>query len=346
MDLSLNLIMKLPDVLKKRLLKGNDIELDNRTMHPGQQIILYILEKRRITKDIYSLDPQTIRDYYNKTAGRLQKRPPRIKHKDHQISVDDGSIRVREYFPKKSTDHQGQTLLYFHGGGFSIGSLRTHDPLCKHLVSLLGWRVFSVEYRLAPEHRFPIPLEDCDKAMDWLVDNADSLGVDTQKIAIGGDSAGANLSTCLCIKRLEESKLIPERQYLLYPGIDSKGDHKSMKTFTDGDGYFLLTKDLLQWFHDNYMTEEDHANPYVAPMQYKKPELLPPAVVITAGFDPLRDEGLAYYEFLKNAGVKVFYKEYEDLIHGFANFTIEPKCYEAVVESAEELKKLVDSSNG
>ena len=346
MDLSLNLIMKLPDVLKKRLLKGNDIELDNRTMHPGQQIILYILEKRRITKDIYSLDPQTIRDYYNKTAGRLQKRPPRIKHKDHQISVDDGSIRVREYFPKKSTDHQGQTLLYFHGGGFSIGSLRTHDPLCKHLVSLLGWRVFSVEYRLAPEHRFPIPLEDCDKAMDWLVDNAESLGVDPQKIAIGGDSAGANLSTCLCIKRLEESKLIPERQYLLYPGIDSKGDHKSMKTFTDGDGYFLLTKDLLQWFHDNYMTEEDHANPYVAPMQYKKPELLPPAVVITAGFDPLRDEGLAYYEFLKNAGVKVFYKEYEDLIHGFANFTIEPKCYEAVVESAEELKKLVDSSNG
>ena len=344
MDLSLNLIMMLPDALKRRLLKGNDIAVDNRTMHPGQQIILYILEKRRITKDIYSLDPQTIRDYYNKTADRLQKRPPRIKLKDHQIDVDDGSIRVREYFPKESIDHQGQTLLYFHGGGFSIGSLRTHDSLCKHLVDLLGWRVFSVEYRLAPEYRFPIPLEDCDKAMDWLVENAESLDVDPQKITVGGDSAGANLSTCLCIKRLEESKQMPDRQYLLYPGVDSKGDYESIRTFTDR--YFLLPKDLLQWFHDNYMSEKDHTNPYVAPMNYKTPELLPPAVVITAGFDPLRDEGLAYYEFLKKAGVKVYYKEYEDLIHGFANFTIEPRCYEAVVESAEELKKIIEPSNG
>ena len=338
MDLRLSLIMKLPDGLKKRLLRGHDIARDNRTMHPGQQIILYVLEKRRITKDIYSLDPQTIRDFYDKTADRLQKRVPWIKHKDHEIDVNSGSIKVREYFPKKSANHQGQTLLYFHGGGFSIGSLRTHDTLCKHLVRLLGWRVFSVDYRLAPEYQFPIPLEDCDKAMDWLVENAENLDVNPQKIAVGGDSAGGNLSACLCIKRLEESKQTPERQYLLYPGIDSNGDYESIKTFTDG--YFLLTKDLLEWFRDNYLIEEDYTNPYVAPMQYKTPELLPPAVIITAGFDPLRDEGLAYYEFLKKAGVKVFYKEYEDLIHGFANFTIEPRCLEAVVESAEELKKI------
>jgi len=110
--------MRMPDAFKKRLLKGNDIVRDNRTMHPGQQIILYILEKRRITKDIYSLDPQTIRDYYNKTANRLQKRPPRMKHKDHEIDVDNGSIRVREYFPKKSADHQSRALIFFLGGGF------------------------------------------------------------------------------------------------------------------------------------------------------------------------------------------------------------------------------------
>jgi acetyl esterase len=174
--------------------------------------------------------------------------------------------------------------------------------------------------------------------MDWLIENADNLGVDPEKIAIGGDSAGGNLATCLCIKRLEESKQTPERQLLLYPGIDTKGDHKSLKTFTDG--YFLLTQELLDWFGNNYLTEDDYQNIYASPMQYQHPEKLPPAVVITAGFDPLRDEGHAYAEFLKEAGVKVYYKEYEGLIHGFANFTIEPACYQAMVEIAKEFKQI------
>ena len=122
MDLSFNLIMRMPDAFKKRLLRGNDITRDNRTMHPGQQIILYILEKRRITKDIYSLDPQTIRDYYNKTANRLQKRPPRIKHKDHEIDVDNGSIRVREYFPKNRPIIRIRRFFIFMVEGFRLAA--------------------------------------------------------------------------------------------------------------------------------------------------------------------------------------------------------------------------------
>lgn len=232
MDLRLNLIMMMPAAFKKRLLRGNDIHRDNRTMNPGMQIVLGILEQRSVTNNISSLEPKVIRDLYDKVAERLQKWPPRIKHQDHQIDVNNGRITVREYFPKNDT-HNGQTLLYFHGGGFSIGSLTTHDTMCKHLVKHLGYKIFSVEYRLAPEHPFPIPLEDCDQAMDWLIENADNLGVDPEKIAIGGDSAGGNLATCLCIKRLEESKQTPEKQLLLYPGIDTKGDHKSLKTFTE-----------------------------------------------------------------------------------------------------------------
>ena len=337
MDLTLNLIMMMPAAFKKRLLRGNDIHRDNRTMNPGMQIVLSILEQRGISNNISSLEPKAIRDLYDKVAERLQKGPPRIKHQDHQIDVNNGSITVREYFPKQEA-HNGQTLLYFHGGGFSIGSLRTHDTMCKHLVKLLGYKIFSVEYRLAPEHPFPIPLEDCDQAMDWLIENADNLGVDPEKIDVGGDSAGGNLATCLCIKRLEESKQTPERQLLIYPGIDTKGDYKSLKTFTDG--YFLLTQELLDWFGNNYLTEDDYQNIYASPMQYQHPEKLPPAVVITAGFDPLRDEGHAYAEFLKEAGVKVYYKEYEGLIHGFANFTIEPACYQAMVEIAKEFKQI------
>ena len=128
MDLTLNLIMMMPAAFKKRLLRGNDIHRDNRTMNPGMQIVLSILEQRGVTNNISSLEPKAIRDLYDKVAERLQKGPPRIKHQDHQIDVNNGSITVREYFPKQEA-HNGQTLLYFHGGGFSIGSIRTHDTM-------------------------------------------------------------------------------------------------------------------------------------------------------------------------------------------------------------------------
>ena len=209
----------------------------------------------------------------------LQKRPPRIKTVDHVIDLGDDQITIREYIPNdfKANDH---SMLFFHGGGFSIGSIKTHDPVCKFLSKMLGWKIFSVEYRLAPEHRFPTPLEDCDQAMDWLIENADEFEIDVNKIAIGGDSAGGNLAACLCIKRIEEGKIEPERQILFYPAVDTGGDYESIKTFTDG--YFLLTKELLEWFGNNYIDESDYTNIYAAPMNYEKLNLLPPALIITA----------------------------------------------------------------
>ena len=260
-----------------------------------------------------------------------------MKTVDHQIDLSDDQMRIREYIPKnfKENDH---SMLYFHGGGFSIGSIRTHDPVCKFLSEMLGWKIFSVEYRLAPEHRFPVPLEDCDKSMDWLIENADQFEIDINKIAVGGDSAGGNLAACLCIKRIEEGKIQPERQILFYPAVDTGGDYESIKTFTDG--YFLLTKELLEWFGNNYLDESDHTNIYAAPMNYDKLDMVPPALIITAGFDPLRDEGKAYAEILQKNGVKVDYKEYPSLIHGFLNFTIAPECMRAMEEISEKIKSI------
>lgn len=337
MDFRLNLMMMLPESFRMRMIGDRTIERDGRTMSPAMQMILYILEKRRITKDIENIGAQKIRDFYDTTAGLLQKRPPRMKTVDHQIDLGDDQMRIREYIPKnfKENDH---SMLYFHGGGFSIGSIRTHDPVCKFLSEMLGWKIFSVEYRLAPEHRFPVPLEDCDKSMDWLIENADQFEIDINKIAVGGDSAGGNLAACLCIKRIEEGKIQPERQILFYPAVDTGGDYESIKTFTDG--YFLLTKELLEWFGNNYLDESDHTNIYAAPMNYDKLDMVPPALIITAGFDPLRDEGKTYAEILQKNGVKVDYKEYPSLIHGFLNFTIAPECMRAMEEISEKIKSI------
>jgi acetyl esterase len=337
MDFRLNLMMMLPESFRMRMIGDRTIERDGRTMSPAMQMILYILEKRRITKDIENIGAQKIRDFYDTTAGLLQKRPPRMKTVDHQIDLSDDQMRIREYIPKnfKENDH---SMLYFHGGGFSIGSIRTHDPVCKFLSEMLGWKIFSVEYRLAPEHRFPVPLEDCDKSMDWLIENADQFEIDINKIAVGGDSAGGNLAACLCIKRIEEGKIQPERQILFYPAVDTGGDYESIKTFTDG--YFLLTKELLEWFGNNYLDESDHTNIYAAPMNYDKLDMVPPALIITAGFDPLRDEGKTYAEILQKNGVKVDYKEYPSLIHGFLNFTIAPECMRAMEEISEKIKSI------
>ncbi|MBT6073616.1 MAG: alpha/beta hydrolase [Gammaproteobacteria bacterium] len=335
MSWKLRLLMNMPKAYKRFLVKKPKV-CDGRTMDSGMQILLYFIEQRRKDIDYSTVKPETMRNYYNELAGTLEKKPPSIEHKDHSLQVSDQQITIREYIPSDS-DNDGRSLLYFHGGGFCIGSIKTHDIVCKFLAKLLNWKVFSVEYRLAPEYPFPIPLEDCDKAMDWLIDNADKLKIDPNRISVGGDSAGGNLSACLCIKRQEEGKSMPERQLLLYPGIDSKGDHLSLKTLNEG---YFLTQAIMDWFGDNYLTEEDHDNIYVAPLKYETPEKLPPAVIITAGFDPLRDEGQAYALFLKNAGVKVFEKEYEGMIHGFMNFTIEPTNYKAFIEIAEEFKNI------
>jgi acetyl esterase len=332
-------LFRLPDPVLKLFTRGKTITVGGRTMTPGTQILLHILEQRRPTKDLANADPKKLRDLYDKMAGSLDRKPAPLKTKDHELDVDQGTIPVREYIPDNIED-RGNALIYFHGGGMVLCSIKTHDILCRHLANQLGWKVFSIGYRLAPEHQYPVPLNDCESAFDWIADNADDFNIDSGKLAVGGDSAGGNLAASLCVRRKEESKSMPSKQLLIYPATDWAGSYQSRKDYAEG---FFLTLDLMKWFTNHYLVDDkDSKNIYVSPIRYNNPAGLPDAVVVTAGFDPLRDEGIAYAKHLRDAGVKVIEREHEGTIHAFANFTIEPLAYRAVLQMAQDLKTIAE----
>jgi acetyl esterase len=202
-------------------------------------------------------------------------------------------------------------LVFFHGGGWTIGDLDTHDALCRQLAQGARCAVFSVDYRLAPESPFPAAVEDCLAATRFVFEDAASLKVDKNKIAVGGDSAGGNLAAVVCLHRAMPLAF----QLLIYPATDHQGETASMQR--NGEGY-LLTRALMRRFRDNYLPRPaDYVDWRASPAFAKSHAGLPPAFVLTAGFDPLLDEGKAYAELLARAGVEVAYRDYADMIHGF-----------------------------
>jgi acetyl esterase len=228
-------------------------------------------------------------------------------------------------------------LVYFHGGGWVIGDLDTHDGVCRFLAEHSDCRVLSVDYRLAPEHPFPIPVEDVVTAFAWAHQHAAELGADPDRIAVGGDSAGGNLSTALCLQNRDAGNPQPAMQLLLYPCTDAVGGQQSRDTFAEG---FLLTRDDMEWFESHYIPDGiDDADPRASMMRAKDVSELPPAYVATAGFDPLRDEGEVYAERMREAGVSVVLQRHPGLIHGFANLTaICPSARTAMLEVAGALR--------
>jgi acetyl esterase len=228
-------------------------------------------------------------------------------------------------------------LVYYHGGGWVIGDLDTHDSVCRFLAEHSGCRVLSVDYRLAPEHPFPEPVDDAVAAFAWAHEHAAGLGADPERMAVGGDSAGGNLSTALCIQNRETGSPQPAMQLLLYPVTDAVGDQQSRDTFAEG---FLLTREDMKWFEDHYIPEGiDEADPRASMMRAEDVSGLPPAYVATSGFDPLRDEGEIYAARMREAGVRVVLQRHPSLIHGFANLTaICPSARSAMLEVAGALR--------
>ena len=209
-------------------------------------------------------------------------------------------------------------LVYFHGGGFVFGNLDTHDAVCRAIAKASDAVVISVDYRLAPEHKFPAAVDDSYAATVWIAANAERLGIDARRIAVGGDSAGGNLATVIAMRCRDAGGPKLAAQVLIYPVTDvstfDTGSHREL-----GEGYFL-TRAAMEWFTGHYLASADQKrHPEASPLLAPNLSGLPPALVITAEFDPLRDEGEAYAKRLQQAGVPVTITRYPGMIHGFVS---------------------------
>ncbi len=233
--------------------------------------------------------------------------------RDFTMDGPAGPLAIRAYVPRHEAP--APALIYFHGGGFVFGGLESHDHICRTLANRVPCTVFSVDYHLAPEHKFPVAVEDSFAATAWIADHAEELHIDAARIAVGGDSAGGNLATVTAHLAREHSAPHLVYQLLIYPATDMRMTAASIQENAHGP---ILTRDVMRWFLQNYLGgEEDYTNVLASPLLATDLSGLPPAFIITAEYDPLRDEGEAYGELLKNEGVPVEGQRYPGMPHGF-----------------------------
>ncbi len=236
---------------------------------------------------------------------------------DHRVPVAGGEITVRVYKPAGMGPHP--VLVFYHGGGWVIGDLYTHDGICRAMVNAAGCAVASVDYRLAPEFKYPVPVEDSYADLLWVVANATRLGLDPARIAVGGDSAGGNLAAVMSLLARDRRGPRLLLQILVYPVTSYDFGTASYRENATG---FVLTTEDMRWFWRHYLSREEQGREMMAsPIQAKSLADLPPALVITAGCDPLRDEGEAYAARLRDAGVAVTLTRYPGMFHGFLRMT-------------------------
>ncbi len=254
---------------------------------------------------------------------------------DRSIPGPAGGLGIRVYTPRGTAPFP--ILVWFHGGGFTIGSLESHDPVARHLCAQAEAVVVSVDYRLAPEHKFPAAVDDCFAALQWVAANGASIGGDPSRIAVSGDSAGGNLSAVTSILARDAGGPVIRFQALIYPTTDARGGYASV--VENGEGIFL-SADTMVWFYEQYGRSDADKNDWRA-SPILAPDLsgLPPALVITAEFDPLRDEGEAYGEALRAAGNDVTIHRYDGMTHVFVQLAgmLEPGR-QAIAEVATALR--------
>ena len=284
-------------------------------LDPQVQVLLQVLAACGIPP-VHTLSAQEARGAYIRRRALTQPEPPSVGLvREHEVPCAQGTFKLREYRPSGvGAEKVLPALIYLHGGGWTIGDIDTHDVLCRTLGNQSRCVVLSADYRLAPEHPFPAAYEDTLAAFRWAAQNHAGLGIDPRRIAVGGDSAGANLAAAACLALVGEP-VQPVFQLLIYPATDQRATAPSHQS--NGQGY-LLTHDSIKWFRRNYLPNEaDYVDWRASPLLAKSHGGLPPALVLTAGFDPLRDEGLQYADALSNAGVPAEYVCFERQIHGF-----------------------------
>ncbi|WP_158058624.1 alpha/beta hydrolase [Halorussus halophilus] len=264
--------------------------------------------------------------------------PPEVAFvRDLSIPGSNTEIPVRVYHD--DPDEQAPVLVYYHGGGWVLGTLDSIGGVCRRLARRGECVVVSVDYRLAPENTFPAAVDDAYAAVEWVVENAETFGGDPEKVAVGGTSAGGNLATVTALRTRETDEANVAHQFLFYPITDYAFDTDSYAE--NGEGPLLTERDM-RWFWDHYLRSEvDGANPYASPLRAPDLSGVPPATVLTCGFDPLRDEGVAYVERLREADVEVSHDHHPDMPHGFLSMSesvgVADEALEAVGETLRNL---------
>lgn len=267
---------------------------------------------------LYHLAPEAARAEYRRTLSKTEITPPPIgEARDIEVDTGGTTLRLRRYDPAAVDGLARAAVLFVHGGGCVLGDIETHDVLCRTLCHDTGATLLSLDYRLAPEHPFPAAVEDTAAALLWLSHEAEALGIDPGRIAIAGDSAGGGL-VAVALHETKGRLAAPLRgQVLIYPSVDLRGRLPSRKELA---GQFPIPRDMIDWFFDHYFgLAWPIADPRAIPAFYEDYSGLPPALILTAGHDPLRDEAVEYGERLSASGVPVDYECCEGTVHGFMN---------------------------
>ncbi len=317
------------------------VRVDGQTLDPGMQLNLALLE-RRGAPPLESLPPPEAREAFRNQVAVSNGTPAPVGAvRDLEVAGAAGPLAARYYVPAEEGGEKDPRplILFFHGGGFVLGGRDTHDAPCRLLCRHTGASVLSVDYRLAPEHPFPAAVEDASAALRWAVEHAADLGADPGRVAVAGDSAGGNLATVAAWRAARNGGPAPVLQALIYPATDTAGNTRSRELFRGG---FLLTRELLDWFTEQYVAGADPADHRLSILRANDLDGVAPALVVSAGFDPLRDEGEAYAAALRASGVPVAHRRFPGLIHGFCNAIGTNKASrEALIEVAGAIRGLL-----
>lgn len=314
-------IPRMPEAAQRLLSGGKAVTIDGNTLDPSIQMLL-AAQRATGVESLAVLNDHVATRAGNRTLTRALDEPDIRVAEISPVSIPGpaGPIPARHYRPAVG-DGPAPLVVFYHGGGFVFGDLDTHDAACRLIARDAGVHVLAVDYRLAPEHPAPAAVDDAYAAYRWAREHAGDLGADPGRVAVAGDSAGGCLAAVVTRLARDAGDPLPSLQWLIYPVTDWRGGTRSRSLLGEG---FLLTKGDMDWFQDVYLGESglDVTDPRISPLLVDDLSGLPPALVITAGFDPLRDEGRQYATKLREAGVTVDHRQMPSMIHAFLNLNV------------------------